>query len=384
MTLTAARVPAPRPTTTDRVPAATTPLLTVDLETVAASYAELSGALPGIALHYAVKANPSPMVLRTLARAGARWDVASPGELDLVLAVDPDPSHVSYGNTVKKAADVADAFRRGVRTFTVDSARELEKVHAHAPGSEVLVRLATSGRGADWALGGKFGCGETVARGLVLRAVQLGHPVGVCFHVGSQQRDIHAWDEPLAATARLRAAVRSVGTELVAVNLGGGFPAPTLVPTPPVAAYGLAIADAVVEHLGPDLPRLTAEPGRFLVADAGTLEAEVVLVTERGGARWVHLDIGIFGGLTETLDEALRFRMSAYRDGRRLDGPVGGVVVAGPTCDSADVLWVKHRPLLPLDLRDGDRVLLHATGAYTTACSSVGFNGFPPLREVDR
>jgi ornithine decarboxylase len=382
VTLTASRVPAPR--TTARRPAASTPLLTVDLATVRSSYDDLARALPGVGLHYAVKANPSPQVLRTLAQAGARWDVASPGEIDLVLAVDPDPSHISYGNTVKKAADIAYAFERGVRTFTLDSERELDKLHEHAPGAELLVRITTSGRGADWALGTKFGCGEVEARRLLLRAVRLGHPVGVCFHVGSQQRDVHAWDEPLATTARLRDAVRRVGADLSTVDLGGGFPAHTSVPTLPIEAYGLAIVDALVEHLGPDLPRLIAEPGRSLVADAGELETEVVLVTRRGGARWVFLDCGLFGGLAETLGEAIRYRMSAYRDGVRLEGPVSGVVLAGPTCDSADVLYLKHRPLLPLDLRDGDRVVLHAAGAYTTAYSSVGFNGFAPLREVDR
>ena len=386
MTLTATRLPGPRATATQqgRVPAPTTPLLTVDLATVTASYDALQAALPGVQLHYAVKANPSPMVLRTLARAGARWDVASPGEIDLVLEVDPDPSHLSYGNTVKKAADIAYAFSCGVRTFVVDSDRELAKVSAHAPGSEVLVRISTSGRGADWALGAKFGCGEADARRLLLEAVAAGHPVGVSFHVGSQQRDVHAWDEPLAATARLRDAVRHVGSDLSTVDLGGGFPATTQVATAPIETYGLTIVDAIATHLGPDLPRVIAEPGRFLVADAGELESEVVLVTERGGARWVYLDIGLYGGLAETMGEALRYRMTAYRDSEPVPGPVGGVVLAGPTCDSTDVLYTKHRPLLPLDLREGDRVVLHATGAYTTAYSSVGFNGFAPLREVDR
>ena len=380
MTLTAARVPAARSVAPVRVPAPSTPLLTVDLATVAASYDELSRALPGVELHYAVKANPSPMVLRTLARAGARWDVASPGEIDLVLGIDPDPSHLSYGNTVKKAADIAYAFARGVRTFVVDCERELEKVTAHAPGAEVLVRLATSGHGADWALGSKFGCGETAARQLLLRTVALGHPAGVCFHVGSQQRDVHAWDEPLAATARLRDAVRHAGADLSTVDLGGGFPAHTQVPTPPVTAYGAVIADAIREHLGPDLPRLIAEPGRFLVADAGTLEAEVVLVTERRGARWVYLDVGLFGGLAETLGEAIRYRIVTEHDG----GPDGPVAIAGPTCDSTDVLYEQTMVDLPLDLAEGDHVRFGCAGVYTASYSSVGFNGFAPLATIVR
>jgi ornithine decarboxylase len=216
------------------------------------------------------------------------------------------------------------------------------------------------------------------------RAASLGHPVGVCFHVGSQQRDVHAWDAPLASTARLRSSIRRFGTDLAVVDLGGGFPGTTAVPTPDIDDFGLGILSAVRRHLGPNPPPLMAEPGRFLVADAGVLETEVILVAERGGTRWVHLDVGLFSGLAETMGEALRYRITAHRDGRDLGGPVEEAVLAGPTCDSVDVLYVEHRPSLPVDLRPGDRLRLHGTGAYTTTYSSVGFNGFAPLRERTR
>jgi ornithine decarboxylase len=127
-----------------------------------------------------------------------------------------------------------------------------------------------------------------------------------------------------------------------------------------------------------------AEPGRFLVADAGVLETEVVLVADRDGTRWVHLDVGLFSGLAETMGEALRYRISAHRNGEEVTGPVEEAVLAGPTCDSVDVLYLRHRPSLPSDLRPGDRLRLHGTGAYTTTYSSVGFNGFAPLRELTR
>jgi ornithine decarboxylase len=364
--------------------APTTPLLTVDLATVRRSYRQLHAALPGVALHYAVKANPSQPVLDTLRDEGASWDVASPGEINAVLAVDPDPARISYGNTVKKPADIAYGFARGVRRFSLDCDAELDKLVALAPRATLLVRITTSGAGADWALGQKFGCDEVTAGRLLARAVTHGHPVGVCFHVGSQQHDVTAWDEPLATTARLRAAVRALGSDLAVVDLGGGFPARAAVPTPEVPSFGTAIMAAVERHLGPDVPSLMAEPGRVLVADAGTLETEVVLVSERAGRRWVYVDVGLFSGLTETMGEAIRYRISAVRDGRPLEGPTGDVVLAGPTCDSVDVLYQRHRPELPLDLRVGDRLVLHATGAYTTTYSSVGFNGFAPLREVHR
>jgi ornithine decarboxylase len=323
-------------------------------------------------------------VLATLRDEGALWDVASPGEIDAVLAVDPDPARISYGNTVKKPADITYAFARGVRRFSVDCDAELDKLVALAPGATLLVRITTSGAGADWALGQKFGCDEVTAGRLLARAVTHGHPVGVCFHVGSQQHDVTAWDEPLATTARLRAAVRALGSDLAVVDLGGGFPAHAAVPTPEVPSFGTAIMAAVELHLGPDVPSLMAEPGRVLVADAGTLETEVVLVCERAGRRWVYVDVGLFSGLAETMGEAIRYRITAHRDGRPLEGDSGAVVVAGPTCDSVDVLYQRHRPELPLDLRVGDRLRIHSTGAYTTTYSSVGFNGFAPLREAHR
>ncbi|WP_200956342.1 type III PLP-dependent enzyme [Nocardioides sp. Soil777] len=364
--------------------APTTPILTVDLGTVRDSYRQLHAALPGVDLHYAVKANPSQPVLDALLDEGACWDVASPGEIDVVLAVDPDPARISYGNTVKKPFDIGYAHARGVRQFSVDCDAELDKLIDLAPGATLLVRIATSGAGADWALGQKFGCDEVTAGRLLARAVTHGHPVGICFHVGSQQHEVTAWDEPLATTTRLRGVVRARGSDLAVVDLGGGFPAHGADPTPDVSSFGNAIMAAVGRSLGPDVPPLMAEPGRALVADAGTLETEVVLVSERAGRRWVYVDVGLFSGLAETMGEAIRYRITAHRDGRPLRGRVADVVLAGPTCDSVDILYQQHRPQLPLDLRVGDRLRIHATGAYTTTYSSVGFNGFAPLREVHR
>ena len=149
-----------------------------------------------------MKANPAPTVLTTLLELGCQWDVASPGEIDAVLEIGGEPRQMSYGNTIKKSADISYAAAHGLRRFTVDSAPELAKIIALAPRATVLVRLATSGAGADWALGSKFGCPEPEAGRLIGLAHDAGHPVGVAFHVGSQQRRPHAWDPPLAAAAR--------------------------------------------------------------------------------------------------------------------------------------------------------------------------------------
>jgi ornithine decarboxylase len=357
-----------------------TPVLLVDAHLVAQRYLELATALAGVHLHYAVKANPAPEVLKTLAAMGCRWDVASPGEIAAVLAVGADPAHLSYGNTIKKTADIAHAAQCGVRRFTVDSPDELAKITQVAPGSTVLVRLTTSGDGADWALGHKFGAAQGEARSLLETACRAGHPVGLAFHVGSQQRNPQAWDAPLAEVAQLRGNLQARGCDLDVVDLGGGFPASMLGSVPPLAEYGAAIADSIDRHLGRDLPELMAEPGRSLVADAGVLETEVVLVSQRAGVRWVYLDVGLFNGLVEAIGESVRYRLDVVRDGTAVTGPVGETILAGPTCDSLDILYQRHRYRLPLDLRPGDRLRFLSAGAYTTSYSSVGFNGFPPLR----
>ena len=237
-----------------------TPVVRIDTATVARRYVELAAALPGVELHYAVKANPAAPVLRTLNREGASWDVASAGEIDAVLAVGGDPDRMSFGNTVKRVADICYAHQLGVRRFSFDAAGELAKLVRFAPKATLMVRIATDGRGAGWALGGKFGCAEPVAADLLARAVAAGHPVGVTFHVGSQQRDPMAWDEPLAATARLRAGLHAGGTDLSVVNVGGGFPAAMLEPVPPIAQYGAAIRRALDEHLGADRPPVSPSP----------------------------------------------------------------------------------------------------------------------------
>ena len=127
-----------------------------------------------------------------------------------------------------------------------------------------------------------------------------------------------------------------------------------------------------------------AEPGRYAVADAGVLETEVVLVAVRGGVRWVFLDAGLFTGLVEATDESIRFRIEVHRDGMPLSDLVGPVVLAGPTCDSLDVLYERYQYRVPLDLRPGDRLTLLSAGAHTATYSTVGFNGFARLREVYR
>lgn len=362
-----------------------TPCLLLDLDIVEERFRHLRSALPEATIYYAVKANPEPEVVRLLVELGSRFDVASPAEIELCIECGADPSTISYGNTIKKRVDIAFAHSLGVRLFAVDSRTELLKVAAEAPGSAVFCRLLTDGRGADWPLSRKFGCEPDMAVDLLLEAAELGLEArGISFHVGSQQRDPTQWRPAVARAAAVARAVEGRSGGAVRprlLNLGGGFPAQYVQDIPDIAAYAAAIRAAVVEEFGPDPdrhPELIVEPGRYVVGDAGVLHTEVVLVARKSyddDERWVYLDTGVFGGLAETLGEAIQYRMVTSRDG----GPAGPVVLAGPTCDSVDVLYERTRYELPLELRDGDRLTILSAGAYTKAYCTDGFNGFDPI-----
>ncbi|WP_366940667.1 type III PLP-dependent enzyme [uncultured Rhodospira sp.] len=357
-----------------------TPCLVVDLDVVEANYHALRAALPEAEVFYAVKANPAPPLVARLVGLGACFDTASVPEIDLCLALGADPADLSYGNTIKKAADIAAAHARGVSLFAFDAEEELRKIAAHAPGARVFCRLLTDNAGAEWPLSRKFGCSPAMAHDLMRLAARLGlEPVGLSFHVGSQQTDPSQWDHALEPVARLFNDLRADGLAPSMVNLGGGLPTRYTRPVPEVAAYGARIRDAVA-RLFDTPPRLIVEPGRGLVGDAGVLETEVVLVARKDASeerRWVYLDAGRFNGLAETEGEAIRYPIATAH--ATDDEPDGPVVLAGPTCDSVDVLYDRAGVRLPLSLKAGDRLRLLSTGAYTTTYSTVGFNGFAPL-----
>lgn len=358
-----------------------TPCLVVDLDVVARKYAALQAALPQAEIFYAVKANPAPEILNRLAAAGSSFDTASAGEIRSALATGADASRISFGNTIKKPADIAWARGEGVNLFAFDAIEELKKIAAHAPGAEVYCRILVEAEGALWPLNRKFGCVPAMAVDLLIEAKALGLvPVGVSFHVGSQQLDPAQWDRAIAAAQGVFARCAEAGVTLRMIDLGGGFPADYAPGVAGIDAYGAAIAEAMNAHFGAIWPRLIIEPGRYMVADAGVIEAEVLLVSRKSAEeerRWVYLDIGRFGGLAETEGEAIRYRVEALDTVATATGPV---ILAGPTCDSADILYDKANYRLPLDLKAGDRVRLHSTGAYTTTYSAINFNGFDPLK----
>ena len=356
------------------------PCLVVDLDIVRHNYQAFAKALPDSRVFYAVKANPAPELLSLLVSVGSCFDTASIAEIEMVLAAGAAPERISFGNTIKKERDIARAHALGVRLFAVDCRAEVEKVARAAPHARVFCRFLFDCAGAEWPLSRKCGCDPDMAVDVLEHAHRLGlEPCGVSFHVGSQQRRTQAWDEALKSAAAIFRACAARGIGLTMVNLGGGFPTRYLNDVPTVKAYGRSIFRALRKHFGNRIPDTIIEPGRGMVGNAGAIEAEVVLVakkSERDEVRWVYLDIGKFGGLAETMDEAIRYPIRTPHDG----DPVGPCVLAGPTCDSADVLYERRPYDLPISLEIGDKVLIEGTGAYTATYSSVAFNGFPPLK----
>lgn len=356
------------------------PCLVVDLDVVRDNYLAFAKALPDSRVFYAVKANPAPQVLSLLAELGSCFDTASVPEIEMALAAGATPDRISFGNTIKKERDIERAWMMGVNLFAFDSEAELLKIARSAPGSKVFCRILFDCEGAEWPLSRKFGCVPEMAIDLLEKAQRLGlKPHGVSFHVGSQQRNPQVYDRALSIVGGIFRELADRGISLKMVNMGGGFPARYLKDIPAVQAYGDAISSSLRDHFGNDLPETIIEPGRGMVGNAGMLQAEVVLISKKAddeSVRWVYLDIGKFGGLAETMDEAIRYPIHTPHD----HDEKAPCVLAGPTCDSADVLYEKEPYWLPLSLEIGDKVLIEATGAYTTTYSAVAFNGFAPLQ----
>lgn len=359
-----------------------TPFLIVDLDKVAERYDHLKRYAPKAKIYYAVKANSLDGVLLVLAERGAYFDVASVYEIDHLLRLGISPERMSFGNTIKKARDIAYAYSQGVRLFSTDSISDVEKLAENAPGSRVMFRLLLDGEGADWPLSRKFGAHPDMVFNLILKARELGlSPYGVSFHVGSQQRDIGQWDNAIALCRYLFDSLRTEGIRLKALNLGGGLPAHYLKPTPETQEYMQSIKRYLKEDFPKEKLDLILEPGRSIAGDVGTIISEVSLISKKSEAqdtRWVYLDVGKFGGLIETLDESIKYPIFAEKETGNEE--LSEVILAGPTCDSYDILYENYKYKLPNNLKEGDRVYILSTGAYTASYSSVGFNGFPPLQ----
>ena len=355
-----------------------TPCLILDLDVVRQKYEELRKNVPYGKVYYAVKANPHDEVVSLLRDLGSCFDVATRYELDQLLRLGVSPDRMSFGNTIKKEKDIAYFYEKGVRLYATDSFEDVDKLARAAPKSKVFFRILTEGLGADWPLSRKFGSHPEMTRNLILHARDLGlEPYGISFHVGSQQRDIGQWSTALSTVGSLFSWAEEHDVKLKMVNMGGGFPANYTDPTNPIEHYAGDITSYLKNNFGEELPEIIIEPGRSMAGDCGVIVTEIVNIAKKSTHdlyHWVFFDIGKFGGLIETLDEAIKYPIYFEKHGPTLD-----IILAGPTCDSMDILYEKHTYDMPAGTKIGERAYILTTGAYTQSYSSIYFNGFPPL-----
>ncbi|MDQ1268842.1 MAG: ornithine decarboxylase [Thermodesulfobacteriota bacterium] len=358
-----------------------TPFLVIDTDTVVRHLDDLTTYFPYASIYYAVKANPAVEILTIMRDKGVNFDIASIYELDRVLSLGISPDRISYGNTIKKSRDVRYFYDKGVRLYATDSEADIRNIAKAAPGSKIYVRILSEGsRTADWPLSRKFGCQPDMAMDLIVLAKNLGLvPYGISFHVGSQQRDIGAWDGVLGKVKVIFERLHEEeNITLEMINLGGGFPANYLSKANNLYIYAQEITRFLNEGFGEDLPTIILEPGRSVMGNAGVLVSEVVLISRKSRTslnRWVYTDVGKFSGLIETMDEAIKYPIYSGRKGELEE-----VIIAGPTCDSADILYENFKYKLPLNLSISDRLYWLSTGAYTSTYSAIEFNGFPPIK----
>jgi ornithine decarboxylase len=349
----------------------TRPFLIVDTAIVRTKARRFRAAMPRVRPHYAVKANPDRRVLKVLAQEGCGFEIASTAELDLLLGLGVPAAEIFFSNPVKARDAIAYAAGKGVEWFVVDSTDEVRKVHEAKPDAKLYLRIAAPNIGSDWPLSGKFGAGAAEAREIVAFAAKRGADLaGVTFHVGSQCRNPENWRVALEKARSLFDAMTKAGLKPRLLNVGGGYPVRHVKPIPSIEMIGQVINQGLKAF--PEDVQVIAEPGRYLVSDAGYFVCRVLGTANRGGKRWMHWDAGMFGGVIETT-EGLKYRIRTDRS-----GPDAPWTVGGPTCDSVDVIM--RDEALPSDLQEGDFIYIANAGAYTTAYASQ-FNGFP-LPEV--
>lgn len=344
------------------------PLLVLDTQGLREQYQALAQALPGVDLHYAIKALPHQAVVDTLAAEGAGFDIAGSGELDLLRRAQVSPRDVIHSHPIKPAREISAALRFGCTRFVVDNAAELEKFLHHRHRVGLVLRIAFRNPTAGTDLSHKFGCDLEQVPGLLERARELGlRIVGLSFHVGSQCRDPAAHTAAIQRTLLLIRELRaSHAAAIDLLDIGGGFPVDYGQGGADIEAFCAPLRDALAA--APSYLRVIAEPGRVLVAAAVTGVFTVIGKALREERPWYYLDDGIYGSFSGQVFEQASYPMRVFRD-----GPRRASVLAGPTCDSVDV--ISEDIALP-DLQVGDLVIAGMMGAYTAA-SATEFNSLP-------
>jgi ornithine decarboxylase len=352
-----------------------TPLFVVDHDAVRSNYAEFKHYLPRVQAYYAVKANPDPAILRTLYAVGASFDVASIAEFRLVYDNIRNMSaearqnfiwdKVIYSNPIKDrlTLEELDQYKPLV---AFDNSEEISKVRKHAPHAGLALRIRVPNTGSMVELSSKFGASPAEAVDLIAMAFDAGLTVeGLGFHVGSQCTNFENYVQALSTSASIMEEAEARGFSLKLLDIGGGFPARYNRHVRPFRELA-KILRAELNRLFPKSLEILAEPGRFMVATAAALVAEVIGKSERDGKRCYYVNDGIYHTFSGILFDHCQYHMRAFKK-----GPKRISAVFGPTCDALDT--ISQAEELP-ELKLGDLVYSENIGAYSHA-SSTCFNG---------
>ncbi len=359
-----------------------TPLFVVDHAEIRRNYAEFRKRLPRVQAYYAVKANPDPAIVRTLHEAGGSFDVASMPEFEIVYQYIKDlpPKErqdfiwdkIIYANPIKANETLRD-LDPYKPLVTYDNFEEVGKIRKYAPHAGLALRLSVPNTGAMVELSSKFGAASGEAVQLIEAAHEAGLVVeGLSFHVGSQTTNFENYVQALNLAAGVYREAADRGFHLTLIDIGGGFPAPYDAQVQPFEALARRI-NAELDRLFPKNLEILAEPGRFLVATAGTAIAKVIGKARRDGKRCYYLDDGVYHTYSGIIFDHCQYHLKAMKE-----GPTEICSVFGPTCDALDTISLAE-DLPELDL--GDYVYSRNIGAYSRA-SSTWFNGFPPAKVV--
>ncbi|MEM9385193.1 MAG: type III PLP-dependent enzyme [Pseudomonadota bacterium] len=349
------------------------PLLVFDPSVLQRQYETLVDALPGVDLYYAVKAHPNAHIVRTLDELGAGFDVASSGEMDLLLELRISGRRTIHTHPVKKDREIRDALRFGATTFVVDNLEELRKLAPYRKRVGVLLRVSFRAPSARIDLSRKFGCTPYEVSSIVRAASELGvHIRGLSFHVGSQVPDADKHVEAIYACAQLMISLNErLSSPLATLDIGGGFPADYRLEGLDLHAFCRPIRRAL--RALPSDWHLMAEPGRCLIAPAVRSVTTITGRSSRAGHRWYFVDDGAYGSYSGQVFDRTVYPLQVFRD-----GPTAPSMIAGPTCDSIDMI-AEDIPLPALEV--GDLLIGHQMGAYTAA-TKTRFNSLPDARFV--
>jgi ornithine decarboxylase len=353
------------------------PLLVLDCDTVRAQYRALATALPGVDLHYAMKALSHPAVIATLDEEGSFFDISTTGEIELLRQLRISPARMIHTHPIKRDQDIRDALEYGCSTFVVDNVDEMIKFGPYRERVSLLLRVGFRSPDAVVDLAKKFGCAPDDAFALLELAGLMGLPLdGLSFHVGSQCGSSHAHVAAIEGCRELIAKAQRAGlTPIRVLDIGGGFPASYRASAPSIETFAAPIRTALAE-VSRDV-RIIAEPGRFLAANAIEGIATVVGKARRQGSFWYYLDDGVYGSHSGKIYDGAIYPLSAISDAAGEPQPS---VLAGPTCDSVDI--VADGISLP-ELQIGDLIVARSMGAYTTVSASE-FNSIPKAKILVR